>query len=197
MAAQSLQGPPCASKSGPGSGWRPRGTSRRSAPPFVPPSPYPSPCCRTAPENGRKTTGKPLAKLLLSGRKTVGKTAVERPENRRETAGKTAGKPPASRRETAGKPPSNLPRKPPGNRWEKPRFWVTFASLNKGREGPGRVSPTSFFGPWGGVAIRRPLFRRNSCTFRSDGVGGTGICGFLDVTEGILGPMTAFAGFHE
>ena len=53
------------------------------------------------------------------------------------------------------------------------------------------------FRPLGGVAIRKPLFRRNSCTFRSDGVGGTGICGFLDVTEGILGPMTAFAGFHD
>ena len=178
MAAQSLQGPPCASKSGPGSGWRPRGTSRRSAPPFVPPSPYPSPCCRTAPENGRKTTGKPLAKLLLSGRKTVGKTAVERPENRRETAGKTAGKPPASRRETAGKPPSNLPRKPPGNRREKPRFWVTFASLNKGWEGPGRVSPTSFFGPWGGVAIRDHFSGVTHVLFDPMGLVERGFAGF-------------------
>ena len=53
------------------------------------------------------------------------------------------------------------------------------------------------FRPLGGVAIRDPLFRLNVCTLRSDGVGGTGICGFLDVTEGLLGPMTAFAGFHD
>ena len=53
------------------------------------------------------------------------------------------------------------------------------------------------FRPLGGVAIRKALFRRNSCTFRSDGVGGTGIYGFLDVRKGILGPMTAFAGFHD
>ena len=53
------------------------------------------------------------------------------------------------------------------------------------------------FRPLGGVAIRRPLFRLNSCTFRSDGVGGTGIYGFLDVTKGLLGPMTAFAEFHD
>ena len=189
MAAQSLQGPPCASKSRPGSGWRPRGTSRRSAPPFVPPSPYPSPCCRTAPENGRKTTGKPLAKLLLSDRKTVGKTAVERPENRREkTAGKTAGKPLENRWKTAGKPPENgrktaveLTEKTAENRREKPRFWVTFASLNKGREWLGRASPASFFGLWGGCH-RGVLPRLNLYTFPSDGVGGTGICGFLSVT---------------
>ena len=49
----------------------------------------------------------------------------------------------------------------------------------------------------GGVAIRRPLFRLNSCTFRTDGVGGTGICGFLDVTKGLLGPMTPKSGFHD
>ena len=53
------------------------------------------------------------------------------------------------------------------------------------------------FRPLGGVAIRDPLFRLNSCTFRNDGVGGTGICGFLDVTKGLLGPMTAFAEFHD
>ena len=62
---------------------------------------------------------------LLSRRKTAGKTAVELAE-------KTAGKPPENRR-------------------EKPRFWVTFASLNKGREWLERVSPASFFGPWGGL----------------------------------------------
>ena len=49
----------------------------------------------------------------------------------------------------------------------------------------------------GGVAIGGSLPRLNSRTFPSDGVGGTGICGFLSVTEGILGPMTAFAGFHD
>ena len=53
------------------------------------------------------------------------------------------------------------------------------------------------FRPLGGVAIRDPLFRRNSCTFRSDGVGGTGICGFLDVTKGLLGPMTPKSEFHD
>ena len=53
------------------------------------------------------------------------------------------------------------------------------------------------FRPLGGVAIRDPLFRLKLCTFQSYGVGGTGIYGFLDVTKGLLGPMTAFAGFHE
>ena len=53
------------------------------------------------------------------------------------------------------------------------------------------------FRPLGGVAIRDPLFRLNSCTFRNDGVGGTGICGFLDVTKGILGPMTPKSEFHD
>ena len=53
------------------------------------------------------------------------------------------------------------------------------------------------FRPLGGVAIRDPLFRLNSCTFRNDGVGGTGIYGFLDVTKGLFRPMRAFAEFHE
>ena len=37
------------------------------------------------------------------------------------------------------------------NRWQKPRFWVTFASLNKGLEWLEKASPASFFGPWGGL----------------------------------------------
>ena len=45
------------------------------------------------------------------------------------------------------KPLSNLPAKPPGNRRGKPRFWVTFASLKKGREGSLR---RHFSGPGGG-----------------------------------------------
>ena len=53
------------------------------------------------------------------------------------------------------------------------------------------------FRPLGGVAIRRPLFRLKVCTLRSDGVGGTGICGFLDVTKGLLGPMTPKSEFHD
>ena len=87
-----------------------------------------------------KTVGKPLAK-----------PSGNRWQNRRENRRKTVGKLPENRRETVGKPPSNLPRKPPVNRREttgktagkpsenrrqKPRFWVTFASLNKDREGP-------------------------------------------------------------
>ena len=65
---------------------------------------------------------------------------------------------------TGGKPPENCPgnrRKPPGDHWQncrktaaenrrqKPRFWVTFASLNKDREGPLR----RHFSALGGVAI--------------------------------------------
>ena len=119
----------------------------------------------------RRSTGRPLAKL-----------SEDHWQNCRKTTGKTAGKPLV---------------KSLGNRREKPRFWVTFASLNKRLEGPGRASPASFFGPWGGVAIRRPLLRLNLCTLRSDGVGGTGICGFLDVRKGLLGPMTAFAEFRD
>ena len=105
------------------------------------------------------------------------KTGVEPLENRRETTGKTAGKMPENRR-------------------EKPRFWVTFASLNKGREGSVKASPASFSGPGGGCH-RGVLPRLNVCTLRSDGVGGTGICGFLSVTEGLLGLMRAFSEFHE
>ena len=89
-------------------------------------------------ETTGKTAGRPLAKL--SAKPPQGKL-------RRKTAG-TAGKTAAeNRRGTTGK---NC-RKTAGNRREKPRFWVTFASLNKGREWPERVSPTSFFGPWGGL----------------------------------------------
>ena len=155
------------------------------------------------PENGWKTAVEPPENGWKTGVELAEKTAGKPPENRRrtagrplenrrETTGKTVGKPLESHRETTGKTAG----KPPGNRREKPRFWVTFASLNKGPEWPGRASPASFFGPWGGVAIRRPLFRLNSCTFRNDGVGGTGICGFLDVTKGILGPMTPKSEFH-
>ena len=88
------------------------------------------------------------------------KLEMRRPlSNRRETTGKTAGKPlenpRQNRRETTGK---NC-RKTAGNRRGKPRFWVTFASLNKGREWPERVSPTSFFGPWGGGCHKRGAFQ--------------------------------------
>ena len=110
------------------------------------------------------------------------RTAGKPLESRRETTGKTAGKPPGKPLETAGKSPvfgSLLP--------------VSISDGN-GREGSLR---RHFSAPGGGVAIRDPLFRRNLCTFRSDGVGGTGIYGFLDVTKGLLGPMTAFAGFHD
>ena len=88
---------------------------------------------------GKRVAGKLLSNRGRTCRKTAGKssenlwkTGVEPLENRRETTGKTVGK-------------------PPGNRREKPRFWVTFASLNKGPEWPGRASPASFFGPWGGL----------------------------------------------
>ena len=70
---------------------------------------------------------------------------------RRRTVGKTASnlprKPLESHRETTGKPLAKLP----GNCREKPRFGVTFASLNKGREWLEKASPASFFGPWGGL----------------------------------------------
>ena len=56
-----------------------------------------------------------------------------------------------NRRKTAGRPLAKLSAKPLGNRRETPRFGVTFASLNKGLEWPGRASPTSFFGLWGGL----------------------------------------------
>ena len=72
-----------------------------------------------------RIAGRPLAKL-------AGKPLENPRQNRRETTGKNC-------------------RKTAGNRRGKPRFWVTFASLNKGREWPERVSPTSFFGPWGGL----------------------------------------------
>ena len=93
----------------------------------------------------RRTTGRPLAKL-----------PAKPLENRRKTTGKTVGK-------TAGKPPEDhwqkLSAKPPGNRRGKPRFWVTFASLNKGLEWLERVSPASFFGPWGGGCHKESTFQ--------------------------------------
>ena len=49
----------------------------------------------------------------------------------------------------------------------------------------------------GGGGHRGVFPRLNVCTFRSDGVGGTGSCGFLSVTEGLFGPMGAFSEFHE
>ena len=113
MAAQSLQGPPCASKSGPGSGWRPRGTSRRSAPPSV----GRLHILHRAVEPPRKTTGKPpengktAGKPLSNCRKTA--------RNRWETAGKPPAKPLENRRRTAGKPPA----KPPGDHWQN--CWKT------------------------------------------------------------------------
>ena len=122
---------------------------------------------------------------------------------RRRTVGKTASnfprKPPENRRKTVGKPLVKLPGKPPGNRREKPRFWVTFASLNKGPEWPGRASPASFFGPWGGChkettsqaqrmysSIRWGwwngdlwVFRRDEGPSRSD----EGFCGISRITH--------------
>ena len=128
--------------------------------------------CRTAVELAEKTPGKPLAK-----------TAVEPPENRRKTAVELAEK-------TAGKPLEN--------RREKPRFWVTFASLNKriGMAGKG-LSGVIFPAPGGGCHKETTFQAQSHVLFPSDGVGGTGIYRFLDVTEGLLGPMTAFAEFHE
>ena len=70
----------------------------------------------------------------------------------------------------------------------------SFASLNKGREGSLR---RHFSGLGGGVGHRGVFPRLNVCTFRSDGVGGTGICGFLSVPEGLLGPIGGFSEFHE
>ena len=98
-------------------------------------------------ENCRKMTGKTAGKPLENRWKTVGKPLVKLLENRRRTAGKLPAKPLENSRQNRLK----TARKPPENRREKPRFWVTFASLNKGLEGPGRASPASFFGPWGGL----------------------------------------------
>ena len=84
------------------------------------------------------------------------KLEMRRPlSNRWKTPGKTAGKPasnrwktpPQNRRETTGK---NC-WKTAENRRGKPRFGVTFTSLNKRPEWPERASPASFFGPWGGL----------------------------------------------
>ena len=84
------------------------------------------------------------------------KLEMRRPlSNRRETTGKTAGRPPEDRRKTTGKTVGKTAGKPPGDHWqncrqncrEKPRFWVTFASLNKSREGALR---RHFSAPGGG-----------------------------------------------
>ena len=143
-----------------------------------------------------KTAGKPLEKPLENRWKTVGRPLAKLPEDRPETAGKRASNRWKNRWKTAGGPLAKTVGKPPKTAGESPVFGSLLPSLNKQPEWLERVSPTSFFGPWGGVAIRNPLFRLKVCTLRSYGVGGTGIYGFLDVTKGLLGPMTAFAGFH-
>ena len=103
------------------------------------------------PENGWETAGKPASNLPRKPAGNRWKTGDELLGDRWKTAGRPPAKPLESRRETTGKTAG----KPPGNRWlnrrEKPRFWVTFASLNKGPEWLERVSPASFFGPWGGL----------------------------------------------
>ena len=127
---------------------------------------------------GKRVASEPLENRRQNRWKTAGGHWQNRWKNRRwKTAGKTAGKPLENRWKTTGKTAG----RPPGNRWKagveplekplenrrgttgkncwktaenrrgKPRFWVTFASLNKEREGPERASPTSFFGPWGGL----------------------------------------------
>ena len=87
--------------------------------------------------------------------------------------------------------------KPPANHRETTGQSPVFGSLLPVSIRAGQGLSGVIFRALGGVAIRGPLFRLKVCTLRSDGVGGTGICGFLDVTKGILGPMTAFAGFHD
>ena len=82
--------------------------------------------------NRRETAGKPPGDHWQNGWKTGVEPLENPPENRRGTTGKNC-------------------RKTAGNRREKPRFWVTFASLNKKLEWPERASPASFFGLWGGL----------------------------------------------
>ena len=61
------------------------------------------------------------------------------------------GAPPSNLRQPTGKPPGNHRENHRQTARKKPRFWVTFASLNKRPEWLERASPTSFFGPWGGL----------------------------------------------
>ena len=135
--------------------------------------------------------------------RTVGKPPAKPLENCRETTGKTAGKPPGNRRRTAGKPPVKPLENRQQNRWKtgveplesrrencranRPETVgksPVFGSLlpvsirdRNGLEGPLR----RHFSGSGGGCHRGVLPRLNSCTFPSDGVGGTGICGFLSV----------------
>ena len=96
---------------------------------------------------GKRVASEPLENRRQNRWKTAGGHWQNRWKNRWKTAGKPLEKPLENRWKTVGRPLAKLPE----NRREKPRFWVTFASLNKGREWPERVSPASFFGPWGGL----------------------------------------------
>ena len=87
--------------------------------------------------------------------------------------------------------------KPPANHRETTGQSPVFGSLLPVSIRAGKGLSGVIFRPLGGVAIRSPLLRLNLCTLRSDGAGGTGICGFLDVTKGILGPMTPKSEFHD
>ena len=103
--------------------------------------------CGAPPSKHRETTGKTAGKPVSNRWKTAGKLSGKPVSNRWKTAGKLSGKPASNRWKATGRPLAKLSE----NRREKPRFWVTFDSLNKRLEGPGRASPASFFGPWGGL----------------------------------------------
>ena len=60
----------------------------------------------------------------------------------------------------------------------------------------GKGLSASFFGPWGGCH-KETTFQAQLMYFSKRWGWRNGICGFLDVTKGILGPMTPKAGFHE
>ena len=98
-------------------------------------------------------------------------------ENRRETTGKTAGK-------------------PLGNRWESPVFGSLLPVSIRNWNGWKGSLRRHFSAPGGGCHKEGTFQAQLYVLFESDGVGGTGICGFLDVTKGILGPMTPKSEFH-
>ena len=106
-------------------------------------------------QNRWKTAGKPLEKPLEKNRwqncRKTRKTAGNRwktgkpASNRWKNRWKTVGKP------LAGGPLAKTVGKPPKTAGESPVFGSLLPVSIRDRNGLERVSPASFFGPWGGL----------------------------------------------
>ena len=151
------------------------------------------------PENG-KTAGKPLSNCRKTARKPLGNRwppakPLENRLNRwktpgasRKTGGKPLAKPLENRRQNCRWRPLENCRETAGDHWqncwktaenrrEKPRFWVTFASLNKGPEWPEGSLRRHFSAPGGGCH-KGPFSGSTHVLFETMGLAERGFAGF-------------------